>query len=77
MRLFANPLGRRHADRVRRDRRIRGSAALLAVRDHPALAATLKLDASSRVLLLGSEGDTDPAIYREVVGRPADAVLAA
>ena len=28
------------------------------------------------MLLLGSEGDTDPAIYREVVGRSAEEVLA-
>jgi diaminopropionate ammonia-lyase len=33
------------------------------------------LDQDSRVLLLGSEGDTDPAIYREVVGRSAEEVL--
>jgi phosphatidate phosphatase APP1 len=40
----------------------------------PALRQTLGLDAGSRVLLLGSEGDTDPVIYREVVGRSAEAV---
>jgi len=28
------------------------------------------------VLLLGSEGDTDPAIYRQIVGRTADEILA-
>lgn len=76
MRLFANPLAG-DTPIVSGETGASGLAALLAVRDHPALAATLKLDASSRVLLLGSEGDTDPAIYREVVGRPADAVLAA
>ncbi len=52
-----------------------GLAALLAAHDDPAIAAALALDASSRVLLLGSEGDTDPAIYREIVGRSADDVL--
>ena len=36
----------------------------------------LKLDAHSRVLLLGSEGDTDPVIYRQVVGKTASEVLA-
>ena len=53
-----------------------GLGALLAARDYPEIRATLELDASSRVLLLGSEGDTDPAIYREVVGRTAQEVLA-
>jgi diaminopropionate ammonia-lyase len=36
----------------------------------------LALDAGSRVLLIGSEGDTDPQIYRKVVGRTAEEVLA-
>jgi diaminopropionate ammonia-lyase len=53
-----------------------GLGALLAARDYPEIAATLALDATSRVLLLGSEGDTDPAIYRQVVGRTAQEVLA-
>jgi diaminopropionate ammonia-lyase len=53
-----------------------GLAALLAAQQHPGLRAALALDANSRVLLLGSEGDTDPVIYREVVGRSAEQVLA-
>jgi diaminopropionate ammonia-lyase len=53
-----------------------GLAALLALRDRPDLRAQLGLDASSRVLLLGSEGDTDPEIYRRIVGRSAEEVLA-
>jgi diaminopropionate ammonia-lyase len=53
-----------------------GLGALLAARDYPEIGATLALDADSRVLLLGSEGDTDPAIYRQVVGRSAQEVLA-
>jgi len=53
-----------------------GLAALLAARDHPAIWRLLGLDAQSRVLLLGSEGDTDPLIYREIVGRAATDVLA-
>ena len=48
-----------------------GLAALLATRDHADLRATLRLDTSARVLLLGSEGDTDPQIYRQIVGRAA------
>jgi diaminopropionate ammonia-lyase len=53
-----------------------GLAALLAARDYADIRQTLALDAGSCVLLLGSEGDTDPTIYREVVGRPAEEVLA-
>ena len=52
-----------------------GLAALLAARDHSGIRATLELDDRSRVLLLGSEGDTDARIYREVVGRTAEEVL--
>jgi diaminopropionate ammonia-lyase len=37
----------------------------------------LGLNPASRVLLFGSEGDTDPAIYQQIVGRPASAVRAA
>ena len=53
-----------------------GLAALLAAQQHPALRQALTLDAHSRVLLLGSEGDTNTAIYRQVVGRSAEEVLA-
>ena len=53
-----------------------GLGALLAARDYPEIRAVLALDRNSRVLLLGSEGDTDPAIYRQVVGRSAQEVLA-
>jgi len=52
-----------------------GLAALLAARDYPEIGRTLALDGNSRALLLGSEGDTDPHIYREVVGRTAEEVL--
>jgi len=53
-----------------------GLAALLAAGAHAHVRAALGLDAGSRVLLLGSEGDTDPEIYRRVVGRTAAEVLA-
>jgi diaminopropionate ammonia-lyase len=52
-----------------------GLAALLAARDHPPIRQALGLNEQSRVLLIGSEGDTDPLIYREVVGRSAEEVL--
>lgn len=53
-----------------------GLAALLALQDRADLRAQLGLDAGSRVLLLGSEGDTDPRIYREIVGKSAEELLA-
>jgi diaminopropionate ammonia-lyase len=53
-----------------------GLAALLAAREHPEIWRQLGLDGKSRVVLLGSEGDTDPAIYREIVGRSAAEVIA-
>jgi diaminopropionate ammonia-lyase len=53
-----------------------GLAALFAARDHVDIRTQLKLDAHSRVLLLGSEGDTDPVIYKRVVGKTASEVLA-
>jgi diaminopropionate ammonia-lyase len=53
---------------------VAGLAALLAARAQPPLAAALGLDARSRVLLFGSEGATDPAVYESIVGRPATAV---
>jgi diaminopropionate ammonia-lyase len=34
------------------------------------------LGPDSRVLLFGSEGDTDPALYQQLVGRSAAQVLA-
>ena len=37
----------------------------------------LGLDGDSRILVIGSEGATDPAIYAEIVGRPAERVRAA
>jgi diaminopropionate ammonia-lyase len=53
-----------------------GLAALIAARDYADIRSALRLDAGARVLLLGSEGDTDAQIYREVVGRTAEEVLA-
>ena len=45
-----------------------GLAAALIARADPALSAALGLDASSRVLVIGTEGATDPALYRKLVG---------
>lgn len=53
-----------------------GLAALLASRDHPELRAELGVDARARALLIGSEGDTDPEIYRRIVGKSSAELLA-
>jgi len=50
------------------------AAALLTAQDSAARAA-LGLGVESRVLLFGSEGDTDPTLYQQLVGRSAAQVL--
>lgn len=54
-----------------------GLAGLLAAAGHPGPRRDLGLDEGSRVLVLGTEGATDPGAYRRIVGRPADEVAAA
>jgi len=46
---------------------VSGVVALVAVCENPALRARIGLDETSRVLLLGSEGATDPEIYRSLI----------
>ncbi len=46
---------------------VAGLAGLLGAAARPDLARALGLDAKSRVLLFGSEGDTDPELYRRIV----------
>lgn len=53
---------------------VAGLAGLLAAAADPALRAVLRLDAGSRVLLFGTEGATDPAVYETLVGRAPAAV---
>ena len=53
---------------------VAGLAGLTAVLGDAEARAALGLDATSRVVLFGTEGDTDPALYEEIVGRPAAAV---
>jgi diaminopropionate ammonia-lyase len=48
----------------------------LAARE-PRMRAVLRLDATSRVLLFGTEGATDPEVYARIVGRTAEEVEAA
>ena len=51
-----------------------GLAGMLAALADPPLAKALELTLDSRVLVFGTEGDTDPALYAEIVGRSGDAV---
>jgi diaminopropionate ammonia-lyase len=53
-----------------------GLAGVLAAAERPELAAALGLDAASRVLVFGTEGATDPELYEELVGRPAEEITA-
>ncbi len=53
---------------------VAGLAALLAVAGDPAARNALNLNADSRVLLFGTEGDTDAEVYRSIVRRTADDV---
>jgi len=50
---------------------VAGLAGLLGAATDPELRQALVLDDNSRVLLFGSEGDTDPELYRSIVGRSA------
>jgi len=52
-------------------------AGLAAVMADAQAARALGLDNASRVLLLGTEGDTDPGLYESIVGRSGDVVRAA
>ena len=55
---------------------VAGLAGLIAVAADPRARRDLGLSAQSRVLLIGTEGDTDPAVYQAIVGRSATAVRA-
>jgi len=47
---------------------VAGIAALVAARDDKAMSSTLGLNESSRIFVIGTEGATDPELYRELVG---------
>ena len=53
-----------------------GLAGLLAALGDPAARRALRLDRSSRVFVINTEGATDPAKYEELVGLSPEAVLA-
>lgn len=52
---------------------VAGMAGLLLGAGEPFARGALGLEDSSRVLLFGTEGATDPEVYERLVGRPADA----
>ena len=52
-----------------RQYRADGARVVATARDDAGLGAALGLDATSRVLLIGTEGATDPDIWRSIVGR--------
>jgi len=53
---------------------VAGLAGLIGAAGCAAHRESLRLDANSRVLLFGTEGDTDPVLYRQLVGASADEV---
>ena len=55
---------------------VAGLAGLRALAGDPVARSGIALNASSRVLVIGTEADTDPAYYTRVVGRPAAMVQA-
>lgn len=75
VRVFAGPTGADPAI-VSGETGAAGLAALLATAQLPALRQLLGLNANARVLLLGSEGDTDPEIYQRITGKTAQQVRA-
>jgi len=75
MRRLANP-GRGDPAIVSGETGAAGLALLLAANQSPEIWSLLGLDNQSRVLILGSEGDTDAEIFEKVVGRTAREVLA-
>ena len=55
---------------------VAGLAGLIAAASDPAMRAQLGLGSDSRVLLFGTEGATDPELYRKIVGKSPEAVAA-
>jgi diaminopropionate ammonia-lyase len=54
---------------------VAGLMALMAIAEDDAAREALKLDEGSRVLVISTEGATDPELYERLVGMSADAVL--
>ncbi|MDO8694215.1 MAG: diaminopropionate ammonia-lyase [Sheuella sp.] len=75
MRVLANPIGD-DPKIVSGETGSTGLGLLMAAHENTVAWNTLGLGPESRVLMIGSEGDTDPTIYKQVVGRTAEEVLA-
>ena len=55
---------------------VAGLAGLLQVADDPELRESVGIDATSRVLVINTEGATDPGLYTALVGITPEQVLA-
>ncbi|MBS0394754.1 MAG: diaminopropionate ammonia-lyase [Proteobacteria bacterium] len=75
MRLLAHPVGQ-DPPIVGGESAVAGLAGLLLAADDGGARAALGLGSASRVLVFGTEGDTDPELYRRIVGRDAASVRA-
>ncbi len=53
---------------------VAGLAGLIAAAGDQAARSALALDAGSSVLVIGTEGDTDPELYQRIVGRSAGSI---
>ncbi|MBT9477361.1 diaminopropionate ammonia-lyase [Polaromonas sp.] len=74
MQLLARPPGQ-DAAIVAGESAVAGLAAAIGIARGPQARAAFGLDAESRILFFGSEADTDPALYRQLVGASAADVL--
>jgi len=72
MQVLANPSGD-DLPIVAGESAVAGLAALMAA-DHGQSRNELTLDANSKVLIFGTESDTDPDLYVKLIGRSADEV---
>ncbi|CAM3373440.1 diaminopropionate ammonia-lyase [Polaromonas hydrogenivorans] len=76
MRLLAHPPGN-DAAIVAGESAVAGLAAAIGIASNPEARAAFGINAESRILFFGSEADTDPALYRQLVGASAADVLGA
>ncbi len=74
MQLLARPQGRDDAI-VAGESAVAGLAAAIGIARDPEARAAFGFDAESRILFFGSEADTDPALYLQLVGASAAEIL--
>jgi diaminopropionate ammonia-lyase len=53
---------------------VAGLAGFRIAANDPAMRAALGIDATSHILAIGTEGDTDPVVYEQIVGEPGETV---